>query len=148
MSRIALSGGYTPIPEGLHVFKIVRTDYNETYGKLEIVMETKEGKTHTERYTFLKGNGQPNEGAIKAFSYFARTALRDPSVDDIDPADLVGKYIACEVKHDVQPHRDDPNKTVTWIRLGDKHQASSFEGEEPAPATPSGKSFDLDDLLG
>ena len=45
--------------------------------------------------------------------------------------DLVGRFVSAEVEHDVQPHRDDPERTVTWIRLSNLKQADAFELEAP-----------------
>lgn len=153
MSRIGLVGGFSPISEGTHTFKIESVSYEEKYGKLAIDMVTEDGKKHIERYTLLRESGKVNEGAIKAFSYFAHVALNDFSLDDIDPEDLVGHYIECDVTHDIQPKRDDPTKTVTWIRLGEKRPSEGYPGEAPAaPAAPAKepakKDYDLADLLG
>ena len=157
MAKIPLSAGFTLIPEGEHVFKIVDVTYKEQFGKLEIKMETKDKLKHTERYNLLDKNGKWSEPAQNAFSYFARIAL-DDNPAEIDPADLVGHYIKCEVVHDVQPRQDDPSKTITFVRLDKKEKATGFEGEESTPvATPTipvsteakkPKKFNLDELLG
>ena len=157
MAKIPLSAGFTLIPEGEHVFKIVDVTYKEQFGKLEMTMETKDKLKHTERYNLLDKNGKWSESAQNAFSYFARIAL-DDNPAEIDPADLVGHYIKCEVVHDVQPRQDDPSKTITFIRLDKKEKATGFEGEELTPggggavaapaATKQPKKFNLDELLG
>lgn len=157
MAKIPLSAGFTLIPEGEHVFKIVDVTYKEQFGKLEIKMETKDKLKHTERYNLLDKNGKWSEPAQNAFSYFARIAL-DDNPAEIDPADLVGHYIKCEVVHDVQPRQDDPSETITFVRLDKKEKATGFEGEESTPvATPTipvsteakkPKKFNLDELLG
>lgn len=103
MGKIALSEGYTVIPEGTHIFKIVEVNYKEAYGKLEIKMKTAKGQVHTERFSLIKQDGSSNEGALNAFSYFARTALNDYTAQDIDPEELVGYFIECDVEHDIQP---------------------------------------------
>ncbi len=162
MGKISLSEGFTVIPEGTHVFKIVEANYKESFGKLEIKMKTAKGQTHTERFSLLKSDGSTNEGALNAFSYFARTALGDFSAQDIDPAELVGHFIECDVKHDVLPSTKDPSKNVTFVRLTDKRSADGFTEEEfvtPSPtknatAAPAAKApvksgeIDLDALLG
>lgn len=161
MAKIALSGGYTPIPEGTHIFKIVEVTYKETFGKIEVKMETAKGLTHIERFSLLGKNGSPNEGAMNAFSFFAKTALNDFELTEIDHNDLVGRYIECEVEHDVQPSNKNPDKTVTFVKLTDKAPADGFtepvakpaaKKTTPAPAakasTPKGAVPNLDDLLG
>lgn len=75
--EIGLSEGFTLIPEGTHVFKITAVNYKEAFGKLEITMQTQSGAKHIERFSLLKTDGSPNEGALNAFSYFAKTALND-----------------------------------------------------------------------
>lgn len=160
MAKIGLSEGFTLIPEGTHVFKITAVNYKEAFGKLEITMQTQSGAKHIERFSLLKTDGSPNEGALNAFSYFAKTALNDFSLTEIDHEDLVGCFIECDVEHDVQPNKNKPDKTITFARLADKRPSEGWdEGEasspaptsKPAPAasqTAKKPSFDLNALLG
>lgn len=152
MALISLSEGFSLIPEGTHVFKITGVKYKEDYGKLEITMETKKGQKHVERFSLLRENGSPNEGAMNAFSYFAKVALNDFTVTEIDHEDLVGHYIECDVEHEELPSKKDPNKTVTFARLGDKRASEGWEHEDAAPETapaPAKKAkFDLKAILG
>lgn len=160
MSKIALSEGFSVIPEGTHIFQITEVTYKEEFGKMEVKMKTAKGQTHTERFNLMGKDGSMNQGAINAFSYFAKTALNDFTLSEIDHSDLVGCYIGCTVEHDTMPSNKDPNKTVTFARLADKFPADGFDEAEvpaaaPAKATPaktaskpvSGK-LDLDALLG
>lgn len=145
MAKIKLSKStFVIIPEGEHVFKITKTKYDEDFGKMEIDMVTAKGEKHTERFSLIKDDGEINEGALNAFSYFAKTAMNNFNLDEIDHKDLVGKFIKCGVEHDVQPHNKDPKKTVTFIRLTDKEAADGFEETEPKT---KGK-VDLDAILG
>ena len=160
MAKIGLSEGFTLIPEGTHVFKIIAVNYKEAFGKLEITMQTQSGAKHIERFSLLKTDGSPNEGALNAFSYFAKTALNDFSLTEIDHEDLVGCFIECDVEHDVQPNKNKPDKTVTFARLADKRPSEGWEEAEvstpspaskPAPAasqTAKKPAFDLNALLG
>lgn len=134
MAKIPLSSGFTVIPEGTYVFKITGVEYKEAFGKLTVNMETKDGKKHTERFSLLTSNGTPNQGALNAFSYFARVALNDTSVEEIDEHDLIGHFIECDVTHDVVPNKNDPNKTMTFARLGDKRPSDGWT-QQSAPAT-------------
>jgi hypothetical protein len=145
MATIKLTEGFSLIPEGTHIFKITNVDYKEAYGKLEITLKTAEGQSHIERFSLIKENGAANDGAYKAFSFFAKTALNNFSVSEIEPSQLVGRYLKCEVKHDTVPSKKDPNKNTTFIRLGDKSPADGFVGEAPAAASTG---FDLNSLLG
>ncbi len=148
MGKIALSEGYSLIPEGTHIFKIVEVNYKEAYGKLEIKMKTAKGQTHTERYSLIKSDGSPN----------------DYSAQEIDPEELIGLFIECDVHHDILPSNKNPNKNVTFVRLADKRPADGYTEEEVStPATAPKKAaiattakktgvntggIDLDELLG
>lgn len=150
MKNIRLSNGYQIIPAGTHIFQIVEVDYNDKLGVLKIKMKTAKGQTHVERFSLLNKNNQPNEGALNAFSYFARTAMGDNTITDVNPEDLVGFFIECDVEHDVRPSTKEEGKTVTFVKLTDKRYADGF-GDDAPTAKPSEKkaaSFDLDDLLG
>lgn len=156
MAKITLRNGFTVIPEGSHIFKITDVTYKETFGKLEIKMETKEGLKHTERFTLIDGKGQPNEGAMNAFSFFAKTALNNFELTEIDHTDLVGRFMECVVEHDIQPSTQTKSGTVTFVRLTEKSPANGFDGDvatTPQKAksvkavTPKG-SLNLDDILG
>jgi hypothetical protein len=160
MAKIALSkGGFSLIPEGKRIFKIIGSKYEEDFGKLEIELVTAAGQKHTERFSLIDKNGEINEKAQGAFSYFAKTALNNFNLEEIDHEDIVGCYIECEVIHEKLPSTKDPAKTVTFVKLGDKSPASGFEEEEekksPAPkddksAAPkkNNSKVNLDDLLG
>ena len=156
MAKIKLSEGFSLIPKGEQIFKITKSTYDEDFGKLEVEMITKSGQKHIERFSLIGNDGEINEGAQNAFSYFAKTALNDYTLDEIDTDDIVGCYIKCTVEHDVRPHRDDPNKTVTFIRLAEKYPADGFDevekstkkGNKPATKPAAKVEFNLDDILG
>lgn len=168
MARIPMTSGFSLVPEGVHVFRIFDVDYDEKYGKLTVKMVTAQGIVHNETFSLKDKNDEPNEKAMNAFSYFAKTALNDFSVEDIDHTDLIDHYIRAEVVHTKMPSRKDPTKTVTFANLGDKSPADRFDTEpvpsalnrkaeddkpkaaapDPAPATQSGSGLDLDALLG
>ena len=76
MAKIGLTEGFTLIPEGTHVFQITDVKYKEDFGKLEVYMQTQTGSKHIERFSLLKSDGSPNEGAYNAFSYFAKADKR------------------------------------------------------------------------
>lgn len=131
MARIALSKntGFTLIPEGFHVFKVVDVDMSkyDGFGKIEVKMETANGQKHSERFSLLNAKGEVNEGALNAFSYFARTVLNDYKADDIDPVELVGHFIRAEVKHvESTTINERTGKPYVNINLGDKEPALGF----------------------
>jgi len=158
MARIGLTSGFELIPEGEYVFRIWDVEYDEEFGKMVIKLVTADGKKHQERFSLKDQDDQPNEKALNAFSYFAKTALNDFSREEIDEKELIGHYIRAEVVHTKQPNRKDPTKTITFANLGDKAPADGFDGAVSAPApkpsqtasTPpvSAGSVDLDALLG
>lgn len=129
MAKIGLTGGFTVIPEGTYIFKVTKVEYKEAFGKLRVFLETADGKKHMEQYSLLDSKGKPNEGAMNAFSFFAKTLLDDFDREEIDDQELVGCYIKCSIEHQVV---DDGNgKTKTYAHLGkDKEVAYGFEGEE------------------
>lgn len=135
MAKIGLTEGFTLIPEGTHVFKITNVNYKEEFGKMEVTMQTKGGSKHIERFSLLKTDGSPNEGALNAFSYFAKTALGDFEVTEIDHTDLLGHFIECDVEHETQENKNKPGKTVTFARLADKRPSDGWDdGEAPVPS--------------
>ena len=164
MAKIGLSEGFSLIPKGTHVFKIIGVNYKEDFGKMEVVMQMATGQKHTERFSLLNKDGEPNQGGLNAFSYFAKTALNDFSLEEIDEQDLVGHFIRCEVEHEEVESNKTPGKMLKFVRLGDKEAAYGFDEEEAAPAAPKqskpvqaepakqeGKkpvAFDLGSLLG
>ena len=101
MAKIALvDTGWSLIPEGKYTFKISEVEYKEDFGKLEVKLVTKNGQSHTERYSLLTANGSYNEGAQKAFSYLAKTALNNWTLDAIARDDLIGCYVSATVEHE------------------------------------------------
>ena len=162
MATIPMTSGFTVCPAGKHVFRIYDVKYNADFGKLEIKMVNAQGITLIERFSLMGNDGNMNERACNAFSFFAKTALNNFSLEEVDPAWLINRYIGAEVTHTVQPNKNDPSKTVTFTNLGEKWAVDGFDTtpckkaltlgtedktETPAPAEAP-KSVNLDDLLG
>lgn len=127
MAKIKLSeGGFQLIPEGVTIFKIVGVDYNEDFGKMKVEMQTKSGQKHIENFSLLTKSGEVNEGALKAFSYFAKTALNNYQLDEIDETDLIGCYIQATVKHEDFESNKEPGKMLKSARLNDYAVAVGF----------------------
>jgi len=154
MAKIKLSeGGFTPIPEGEHIFKITKSTYDEDFGKLEIEMVTQSGQKHIEKFFLINNEGEINEGALNAFSYLAKTALNNFNLDEIEHDDIVGCYIRCKVEHEIVPSKKDPSKTIIFAKLTDKYPASGFEENATNEKTAQSKNvsnskIDLDAILG
>lgn len=160
MAKIGLSEGFSLIPKGTHVFKITGVNYKEDFGKMEITMQLASGQKHVERFSLLNKDGEPNQGGLNAFSYFAKVALDDFALTEIDHEDLVGRFIRCEVDHEEVESNRTPGKMLKFVRLGDKEPADGYDeapATTPAPAkaeksttaAKSGKKpFDLNSILG
>jgi hypothetical protein len=140
MARIPLTEGFQLIPEGTYVFRIESVEYKEAFGKMEIKMKTETNRSHTERFSLLGSNGKPNEGAMNAFSFFAKTAMNDYTLTEIDESELVGKYIEADVYHDQVESKKD-GRMLTFAHLGDKRPASGF-------GTVEKPNMDLASILG
>lgn len=149
MAKIGLTDGFTLIPEGTHVFQITDVVYKQDFGKMEVTMKTASGQKHIERFSLLNKDGQPNEGAMNAFSFFAKTALNDYSLKEIDEQDLIGHYMRCEVVHESVESNRNNGKMVTFAHLGNKFPADGFDGVvESKPAEKKSTKLDLNSLLG
>lgn len=159
MATIQMTSGFAVCPEGKHIFRIYKVDYDPEFGKLVVHMVTAQGITHAERFSLMNNNGEMNDKACNAFSFFAKTALNNFSIEEIDHTDLVGHYIGGAIAHTKQPNRNDPTKTVTFANITDKWVAEGFDtepckkalelGNTPsAPVEPvSTEGVNLDNLL-
>ena len=154
MAKIQLSeGGFTLIPEGVTVFKVMEVDDSkyDDFGKIAVKLQTVEGKTHTENFTLIKANGDLNEAALRAWSYFARTCLNNFQADEIDTQDIVGCYIQATVKHEkyTRTKGDKAGQEATATRLNDYTTASGFAGAKASQAVQDADddTDDLDDFL-
>ena len=143
MARIPMTGGFQVIPEGVHILKITAAEYDEDFGKVNISLVNVKGQTCQERFNLLNDDGSANEKAMNAFSFFAKNAMNNFDMEDVDPAELVGHYIKAEIIHNKVPSRKDPGKMVTYANLGDKSPADGFEGV----AAPKASGLDLSALL-
>lgn len=139
MARIPMTSGFVIIPEGEYVFRIYDATYDEDFGRIEVKLVNAQGATHTERFSIKDKNDEYNEKALDAFSYFAKTAMNDYTMEDIDPEQLIDHYICAEVVHTTVPSNKNPNKEVTFANLGDKCPADGFDTEPVARALTLGR---------
>lgn len=151
MAKIKLSeGGFSIVPEGVTVFKVMEVDDSkyEDFGKLVVKLQTASGQTHNEQFGLTKANGELNEGALKAWSYFARTCLNNFNADEIDTQDIVGCYIQATVKHETYTRTkgEKIGTEGTAVRLNDYTVATGFGGTPKAEDTTEDEDDDLDDL--
>jgi hypothetical protein len=138
-------GNYQQIPEGEQVLKVTKAEYDAEFGKIIITLQNVKGLTCQERFSILNEDNTPNEKALNAFSFFAKTVMNNFEMEDVDPEELVGHYLRAEVIHNKVPSNKDPNKMMTFVNLGNKTPAEGFDGE-PAPAPKAG-GLDLSALL-
>lgn len=129
MARVPMTAGFQLIPEGEYVFRIYDATYDENFGRIEIFLVTAQGATLTERFSIKDDNDEMNDKALNAFSYFAKTAMNDYSMNDIDPEELVGHYIRAEVVHKQGTKPNKNGKFSTFANLGDKSPADGFDTE-------------------
>lgn len=151
MAKMKLSEStFRPIPEGVTIFKVMEVDDSkyEDFGKLSVKMQTAKGETHVETFTLVKANGDLNEGALKAWSYFARTCLNNFRADEIDTQDIVGCYIQAVVKHEVYTRTkgDKAGQEATAVRLNEYSTATGFGGAK-VDVEPEEDVDDLDGFL-
>ena len=147
MAKMKLSEStFTMIPEGVTTFKVMEVDDSkyEDFGKLSVKLQTAKGETHNENFTLIKANGELNEGALKAWSYFARVCLNNFQADEIDTQDIVGCYIQATVKHEkyIRTKGDKAGTEATSVRLNDYTTSTGFGGKVEDPEE------DEDDLDG
>lgn len=159
MANIQLTGGFKVCPEGRHIFRIYKVDYDKEFGKLAIFMVNAQGDTHVERFSLKISKDVMNEKACNAFSFFAKTALNNFSLNEIDHTDLVNHYIGCQIVHNVQPSKNDPAITTTFANTTEKWVADGFDTEpckkaltlgtntKPVETTPQAQEVDLNSLL-
>lgn len=147
MAKIGLTGGISLIPEGTHVFKITKVTYKEEFGKMEVTMKLANGQTHIERFSLLNAKGEANQGALNAFSYFAKAVLNDFSLTEIDHEDLIGHFVRCTVAHEEVESNSTHGKRVTFARLTNKEPADGYD-ESPRVAESTKGGFDLNTILG
>lgn len=130
---------FTPVPEGVHIFRIYDVEYDVTFGKVKVCMVNASGKTHIAQYSILNNDGTTNDVACNSLGYLARAAINDDNLVEIDHALLIDKYIQTTVTHNVQPNRNDPSKTVTFINLSETKPADGFDTEPCEKAMTLGK---------
>lgn len=153
MAKIKLlESTFSLIPEGTTIFKVMEVDDTkyEDFGKIAVKMQTAKGEKHTETFSMLKKDGEVNEGALKAWSYFARTCLNNFQADEIDTQDIVGCYIKATVKHETftRTQGENAGKEGTSVRLNDYNTASGFNANSEALEETEDDDIDnLDDFF-
>lgn len=101
MAKINLAesnGAFINQPGKNVLLVITKAKYDQEYGKVEIVLENEKGEIVNNNYGLLDNDGSINEGALKAFSYFARVAVGDWGRDDIEDEEMIGCFVRCDIE--------------------------------------------------
>lgn len=126
MITLPLTGGFAPMDEGEQVLRIYGVEYDERKANLTIHMINAQAQTMREVFRFKKANNETNEGAMNAFSYFAKVAMGDFELTELNPENLVNRYIRVEVVHN--EHNGNTYANLGW----NKEHAEDFD-EDPVP---------------
>ena len=147
--------GFSLIPEGVHVFKVVGCeDKYEDFDKVEYELQNSAGQKITNRFNFVDAKGEVNEIGTYYWSKFARACLNLGANEEpeIDFSDLVGCYVEAEVKHNTYVAKSGEHK-------GEEMKGANLVDKSYAPAKGFGSSHvddgdvnddeddDLDDFL-
>ncbi|MDD2954019.1 MAG: hypothetical protein PHC95_12800 [Parabacteroides sp.] len=140
------------IPEGNYIFKIVEVDDKdyEDFGTIIIVMQTKDGQKHRERYNLTDQDGNVNEVASAVLSTLYRNAVNNLNLKEdieVDTDDLVGCYIQADIIHTTSEGKGkNAGKKFTNANLRNIRPALGFKGGDSAPAGSDEIDDELDDL--
>ena len=58
------NNNFTVCPEGRHVFRIYKVDFNPDFGKVVVYMVNAQGITHRENFGLMRADGSMNEEQI------------------------------------------------------------------------------------
>lgn len=139
MAMIPMTNAFSICPEGEQVFRIYKVEYNEEFGKLTAHLVNAQGAIVQNKFSLMKQDGTPNDGACNAFSIFAKTALNDFAIPAVDPMLLVDRYVKLEVTHTKLPSTKKEGETVTFANVKNPSLAAGFETEPCTKALTLGK---------
>lgn len=143
MSRITLAqgggGGFISEAGNNVLLKVTKAEYNETFGKITIVLMNEKGEYITNKYQ-IRRNGKPNEGALRAFSFFARQCLNH-YVEDIDPQELLGSYVVADIVAYDSDREDDDGNPIIYYNLDKVYATDKTFGARPQPVVEENSSW-------
>jgi hypothetical protein len=137
MKRKLVEGGFQPIPAGEQVVRIKEideTDY-EKFDKVVVVIEDAVGRTARVNFNFVNGDGTPNETADFVFTRMARAALGDETIDEVDTAELVGRFVRVEIQHSEGSKGGTFANVKRWIGPGEPFEVKKSAGSTAATST-------------
>lgn len=129
---IKLNGEFAPIPEGTYIFKITKVEYKPDFGKLNVTLKTQAGKSHVESFMLIDKAGNPNSGAMAAFSFFAKAVMNDFTLEEIDEQELVGRYIQADIEHTLVESKTKPGDIKTFAHVRNPEAVGGYDGGEPS----------------
>ena len=139
MAMIPMTNAFSVCPEGEHIFRIYKIEYNEEFGKLIAHLVNAQGATVQNKFSLMKQDGTPNDGACNAFSFFAKTALNDFAIPAVDPEMLVDRYVKLTVTHTKVPSTKKQGETVTFANVKEPSVATGFDTTPCTKALTLGK---------
>ena len=122
--KLSKSTGFKNIPEGRTILKIVSVDEKPQFDKVEVKLRNQEGLTMLQKYDTSK------EGGLNAYSFLARSAMDDFSLDEVEGDDLIGRFVEADVTHTVVESTKDEDKTFTFVNIKNLKPSVGFEDED------------------
>lgn len=104
------------------LLKVTKVDYKPDFGKINITLANENGESITNNFTITK-NGQPNEKALAAFSFFARKCIGG-YVEEVEPSDLEGKFILADIVMNPGSKVDEDGNPVLYANLSKTYEAN------------------------
>jgi len=144
MKRKLVEGGFQPIPEGEQVVRIKGIDESDyqKFDKIVVTIEDAAGRTARVNYNFVNADGTPNETADFVFTRMARAALGDETVDEVDTAELIGRFVRVEIQHSEGSKGGTFANVKKWIGPGEPFEVKKTAGNKTGSgggATPAGE---------
>lgn len=139
MAMIPMVNTFSICPEGEQIFRIYKVDYDETFGKLIVHLVNAKGNIVQNRFSLMNQDGSYNDKACGAFSFFAKNALNDFDIPEVDPMTLVDRYIKLEVVHTKAPSTKKEGETVTFVNVKSPSVAKGFDTDACEKALTLGK---------
>jgi hypothetical protein len=130
MKRKLVEGGFQPIPAGEQVVRIKEideTDY-EKFDKIVVTIEDAAGRTARVNFNFVNADGTPNDTADFVYSRMCRAALGDETIDEVDTADLIGKFVRVEIAHSEGSKGGTFANVKKWIGPGEPFEVKKSTG--------------------
>lgn len=126
MNRIKLNEGFKELEVGNGQLLVISgVSYDDQKDRMRVTFKDRNGGSSSEFYNLFtkeKVRGKkglqrvPNEGALTAFSTMAKHALNDWDREDIDPEELVGRYVIANVTYDDVKVKDENGEETGQVK--------------------------------